>query len=321
MKCCQSLLEVFFLVVIMFFSWHLNAASGFAAEAGKEELIFLAQDGQKLRGLVQKPSGGGPFPVVVVIHGSGGMTDDHADLCGYFVKYGFVGVTYARRGFPFGGGLPDRNTRYTDYIFKDITDLNSVIEHLRKFEFVGNASISVIGWSEGGQIAYLAAAQVRGLKAAIGLAGVTDYLDWYEWTSTEYPKFPITRLRSASENVRKVFGCAPEVCKDRYLALSPIHQVDQISCPIMIAHGEKDVQVPVRQAYRFSESLRSSNKRYEIHVYPNESHSPYFFSIPSFYRYSGSGPEAQWLAAQSWTEKSSQDLLDKITIFLKEHLK
>jgi dipeptidyl aminopeptidase/acylaminoacyl peptidase len=297
----------------------LNAASGFTVEAGKEKLVFLTNDGQKLEGLAQKPSGEGPFPVVIVIHGSGGMTDDYIDLCGYFAKYGFVGAAYARRGFPFGGGSPDRKLRYTDYIFKDITDLNSVIEQLRKFEFVGNTSISLIGWSEGGQIAYLAASQVKGLKAVIGLGGVTDYLDWYEWISTEYPKFPISRLRSAAENVRKVFGCAPQECKDRYLALSPIQQIDQISCPIMIAHGEKDVQVPVRQAHKFAESLRSSNKHCEIHVYPNEGHSPHFFSVPGFYRSSGSGVEASWLAAQAWSEKSSQDLLGRIVIFLKEN--
>lgn len=321
MRCCQPLLKVIFPIVIMFFSWHLNAVSGFAAEAGKKEVIFLTQDGQQLKGLVQKPSGDGPFPVVIVIHGGSGMTDDHAELCGYFVKYGFVGVTYARRGFPFGSGSPDRNIRYTDYIFKDIADLNSVIVQLRKFEFVGNAPISVMGWSEGGQIAYLAACQIKELKAVIGLDGVTDYLDWYDWTSTEYPKFPIARLRSTAENVRKVFGCAPEACKDRYLSLSPIQQVDQISCPIMIAHGEKDVQVPVRQAYKFAESLKSLNNSHEIHVYPNEGHTPHFFSIPSFLRYSGGGPEAQWVAAQLWTSKSSQDLLGKITTFLKEHLK
>jgi dipeptidyl aminopeptidase/acylaminoacyl peptidase len=245
------------------------------------------------------------------------MRDDYADWCGYLVKHGFVGAAYARRGFPFGGGSPDRTTRYRDYIFKDVADLGSVIEQFRKFEFIGNASISVIGSSEGGQIAYLAASQVKGVKAVIGLDSVTDYLEWYEWASTEYPKFPITRFRDAAKSLREIFGCAPEACKDRYLALSPIHQVDQISCPIMIVHGEKDPQVPVRQAYRFAESLRSLNKPYEIHVYPNEGHIQSFFSIPNF----GAGPEASWLAAQVWTRKSSKDLLGKITTFLKENLK
>lgn len=317
MRYHRPLLRVPFAIATMLLFWHSTATSGLTTKAGKEELNLLMRDGQELRTLVQKPSGDGPFPVAVVLHGSGGMRDDYADWCGYLVKHGLVGVAYARRGFPFGGGFPDRTIRYKDYIFKDVGDLSLVIEQLRKLSFIGNAPTSVIGSSEGGHISYLAASQVKGLKAVVGLDGVTDYLDWYEWAKSEYPKFPIARFRDAAKSVREIFGCAPESCKDRYLALSPIHQVGQISCPVMIVHGEKDPQVPVRQAYRFADSLRSSNKPYEIHVYPKEGHFQSFFSIPNF----GRGPEAEWLGAQVWTRKSSQDLLGKIITFLKENSK
>ncbi|MBM4338010.1 MAG: alpha/beta fold hydrolase [Deltaproteobacteria bacterium] len=317
MKCHQIVNRVIVPIAIVFLFSHSNANAAFTSKAGKEELTFVVQDGLTLRALVQKPSGDGPFPAVIFLHGSGGMRDDYADWCEYLSKHGFIGMAYARRAFPFGGGSPDRTIRYKDYLFKDVGDLNLVIEQLRKLSFIGNGPTFVIGSSEGGHISYLAASQIKGLKAVIGLNGVTDYLDWYEWAKSEYPKFPIARFRDAAKSVREIFGCAPESCEDRYHALSPIHQVDQISCPIMIVHGEKDPQVPVRQAHRFADSLRSSNKPYEIHVYPKEGHIQSFFSIPNF----GSGPEASWLADQVWTRKSSKDLLGKITTFLKENLK
>jgi dipeptidyl aminopeptidase/acylaminoacyl peptidase len=309
------------LLTISWFLWFLlygqMVGSAFGTESVKSKISFVMQDGTTLHGLVQKPEGQGPFPTVIFLHGSGGMMDDYAAWTEYLSKNGFVGVAYARRGFPFGGGLPDRNIRYRDYLFKEIADLNSVIDQLRKQEFIAAAPVGVIGHSEGGQIAYLAASQIKGLKAAIGLDGVTDYLDWYEWASSEYPKFSMPKFRDAAQSVRRIFGCSPEECKDRYRALSPIHYVDQISCPVMIAHGEKDPEVPVREAYRFAEALKVAEKQHEIHVYPGEGHFQSFFSYPSF----GTGPEASWLKSQVWTRKSSEDLLQKIITFLRSHLK
>lgn len=317
MKYCQFVAKVIVPIPMILLFLHSSAIAASTDKAGKEKLSVVVQDGLTLNVFVQKPFGEGPFPVVIFIHGSGGMMEDYTDWCRYQVEHGFVGVAYSRRGFPYGGGFPDRGIRYRDYLFKDVEDLNSVILQLKGLDYIRNAPVCVVGASEGGQIAYLAASQVKGVKAIIGLDGVTDYLDWYEWATTEYPKFPIAMFRNAAKSVREIFGCAPEACKDRYLKLSPIHQVDQISCPLMIVHGEKDPQVPVRQAYRFADSLRSSNKPHEIHVYPNEGHFQSFFSVPNF----GRNPEASWLAAQVWSRKSSQDLLGKITTFLKEHLK
>ena len=57
-------------IAIVFFSWQSSASLSFTAKAGKEELNLVMQDGLTLRALVQKPSGEGPFPMVIVIHGS-----------------------------------------------------------------------------------------------------------------------------------------------------------------------------------------------------------------------------------------------------------
>jgi len=294
----------------------LPALEAFAGTK-KTKLTFIMEDGQKLRGHLERPVGAGAFPAVIFLHGSGGMGLYYKDMIQYLARNGFVGLAYARRSFPYGGGRPDRKIRYRDYIFKDVRDLDSVINRLRELPHIGNSPICVMGRSEGGQIAYLAASQIRGLKAVIGLNGVTDYLDWYDWAVTEYPKFPISKFKYAAKNVVKIFGCSPKECIDRYKALSPIHQVDEINCTIMIVHGEKDPQVPVRQAYRFAEALKERDKPYELHVYPNEGHFQSFFSNPDF----GTGEGSSWLNSQVWTRKSSQDLLGKVMVFLNEYLK
>jgi len=304
------------LFIALFIILQLPASEAFAATK-KIKLTFKTEDGQKLRGHLEKPEGPGPFPAVVFLHGSGGMGLYYKDMIQYLARNGFVGVAYARRSFPYGGGRPDRKIRYRDYIFKDVRDLNSAIDRLRELPHIGNSPICVMGRSEGGQIAYLAASQIRGLKAVIGLNGVTDYIDWYDWAVSEYPKFPVSKFKYAAKNVVKIFGCTPKECADRYNTLSPIHYVDEINCPIMIVHGEKDPQVPVRQTYWFANALKEQGKPHELHVYPHEGHFQAFFSAPKF----GTGPGASWFNSQVWTKKSSQDLLTKIMDFLNKYLK
>jgi dipeptidyl aminopeptidase/acylaminoacyl peptidase len=245
------------------------------------------------------------------------MMDDHKYFIEHFAKKNFAGVVYARRGFPFGGGHAKEEIRYRDYIFKDISDLNTIMEQLKEHSFGRDAPIFVMGISEGGQAAYLASSKIKGLKGVVGLNGVSDYLDWYEWILKEYPKYPDPRLTFAAKSVRKIFGCIPEECRDRYISLSPIHHVQEISCPVMIEHGGKDLWVPVRQANRFAKALQEADKPHEIYIYPNEGHLLFFFSTPRF----GTGSISDWLRPQVWSNKNSQDVLVKILNFLEKKLK
>jgi len=282
----------------------------------EKELIFTMGDDLKIMGLVKKPKGDGPFPTVIFLHGSGGMTPDYEKWIEYLSENGFVGVIYARRAFPFGRGSPDEKHRYRDYIFKDISDLNCVIEKLKELSFIGSASLFVMGQSEGGITAYLAASQIKGLKGVIGLNGPTDFLDMYAWTLKEYPKYPMPRLASAAKNIRKFLGCTPEECRERYTIYSPIHHVEQISCPVMIVHGEKDLWVPIRQIQGFVKTLKDVDKPHEAHIYPKEGHLLYLFSLPDI---GTTGQVSEWLKPQVWSWKNSQDVLNKIMTFLNKH--
>jgi dipeptidyl aminopeptidase/acylaminoacyl peptidase len=273
------------------------------------------QDGLKLQGLVNRPKGEGSFPLVIFLHGSGGMRDDHRYLIEHFANNNVAGALYARRSFPFGGGYGKEEIRYRDYIFKDISDLNTVVERLKGLSFVRDAPIFVAGISEGGQIAYLASSQIKGLKGVVGTGGVTDYLDWYEWTVKEYVKYPDPRLAFAARSVRKIFGCTPEECRDRYTSLSPIHHIEQISCPIMIVHGGKDLWVPVREAHQFAKTLQEAGKPHETHIYPSEGHLFYFFSAPRL----GTGEISSWLTPQVWSTRNSRDVLAKMLNFIDKH--
>ena len=307
---------IFTLIIVCFISFQTTEAKS-VMEIEESEFTFTMPDSIKIQSLVKRPKGDGPFPTIIFLHGSSGMMDDHKYLIEHFAKKNFISVVYARRGFPFGGGHAKEEIRYRDYIFKDISDLNTVIEQLKGLPFVQDAPIFVTGISEGGQAAYLASSKIKGLKGVVGLNSVSDYLDCYDWTIKEYPKYPDPRLSSAAKSIRKSFGCAPEECRDRYISLSPIHHVEQISCPVMIVHGGKDLWVPVRQSHQFAKTLQEAGKPHEMHIYSNEGHLLFFFSTPRF----GTGSISDWLRPQVWSSKNSKDVLLKIMNFLGTQLR
>jgi dipeptidyl aminopeptidase/acylaminoacyl peptidase len=47
----------------------------------------------------------------------------------------------------------------------------------------------------------------------------------------------------------------------------------KLKCPVLILHGEKDVNVPVSQAKLLSETLTSLKKDFELKLYPDKDHS------------------------------------------------
>jgi dipeptidyl aminopeptidase/acylaminoacyl peptidase len=57
-----------------------------------------------------------------------------------------------------------------------------------------------------------------------------------------------------------------------YLAGSPIHRLDNIERPILIAHGERDARVHPKQADELVAELRRLGKRYEYVTYTEEAH-------------------------------------------------
>ena len=57
-----------------------------------------------------------------------------------------------------------------------------------------------------------------------------------------------------------------------YRAGSPVHRVQNIEAPILIAHGERDERVSPRQSEELVDALRRHGKTFEYVTYPTEAH-------------------------------------------------
>jgi dipeptidyl aminopeptidase/acylaminoacyl peptidase len=64
----------------------------------------------------------------------------------------------------------------------------------------------------------------------------------------------------------------PATARAEYRAGSPVHRVEQIEAPLLIAHGERDERVSPKQSEELVAALRRAGKTFEYVTYPTEAH-------------------------------------------------
>jgi dipeptidyl aminopeptidase/acylaminoacyl peptidase len=74
-----------------------------------------------------------------------------------------------------------------------------------------------------------------------------------------------------SRYLDRLIGAYPAE-RDRYLARSPIHAVDRLSCPVIFFQGLDDAVVPPSQAERMVEALRSRGLPVAYLAFEGEQH-------------------------------------------------
>jgi hypothetical protein len=116
----------------------------------------------KLHTRLMLPAGEGPFPVIVIAHGSG---DDAATITysdgDFFVANGIAAVVYDKRGTGKSGGKYNHNFS----LLAD--DLVTVVDWLKTQPGIDPAGIGVSGYSQGGWIGPLAASRSDAISFVI----------------------------------------------------------------------------------------------------------------------------------------------------------
>ncbi|VXB22409.1 S9 family peptidase [Massilia sp. 9I] len=145
-----------------------------AAYASSEVRFTNPAGGHSLAGTFTVPQGRGPFPAVVLVHGSGPNDRDQTILdhklflvlADHLSSRGIAVLRYDKRGVKQSGGV------YKDATTQDFaSDAEAAVAFLRGRADVDPARIGVIGHSEGGLIAPMVAARDPKLGFVVMLAG------------------------------------------------------------------------------------------------------------------------------------------------------
>jgi dipeptidyl aminopeptidase/acylaminoacyl peptidase len=140
---------------------------------------------------------------------------------------------------------------------------------LQRESFVDSKRMGIVGYSRGGMAASLLAVQLDDVNAVVLGAGVYDFKKAYDETG----------LDGIRDNMKAETGMTPEAIKQR----SSVLHMEKLKCPVLILHGEKDINVPVSQAHLLRDRLTALKKEFEIQIFPDRDHG---IGPQNLYKYS-----------------------------------
>ncbi len=234
-----------------------------ASELVEPELHrFDSFDGESVPVFLYRPSGPGPFPVVIMVHGGpeSQLRPIFSPLAQYFVTNGYAVAAPNVRG---STGYGKRFEHLDDVRLRldSVRDLASLHDWLRSVEWVDESQAVLYGGSYGGYMVLAGLAFYPDRWAAgIEIVGISSLVSFLENTAA---------WRRA---VREREYGSLEHDRDFLLEVSPLTHVDEIRAPLFIIHGANDPRVPVGEARQIHRSLTERGVPCELNVYDDEGH-------------------------------------------------
>jgi dipeptidyl aminopeptidase/acylaminoacyl peptidase len=238
------------------------------AEMEYTEINFNNGD-LELAGMLFTPEGEGPFPTVVVIHGSGTSSRDskwYLSMTQHLLDNGIAVLLPDKRGSEKSAG------EWRGASFEDLAgDALSAVEYLKSQKDLEYSSIGLLGMSQGGWIAPLAASKSDDVSFVISMSGAfvtTDEQLLYEETNSIHRMGTYIFLAKliaplTTKNIQQMDFWLPLAGYD------PLPYWEKVSVPAFAAFGGGDINVPVEESIQCLESLE---KEIKYEVYPEGGH-------------------------------------------------
>lgn len=243
------------------------------SELEYHEVSFTNQD-LELAGLLFVPDGDGPFPAVVVIHGSGSSTRDnpwYLSLVTYLQDHGVAVLLPDKRGSGDSGG------DWRNASFEDLAgDALAAVEYLQSQDQVRVSQVGLVGMSQGGQIAPLAASQSDQVGFVVNVVGSAVPMHealLYEETNNlrEFgilPGLAGVIARGSSYVIRELRQ--PEFW-DAVGNYDSLPYWRELKVPALVLYGGEDPNTPSQASKERLESLGVENL--QVVVYPGSGHA------------------------------------------------
>ena len=242
----------------------------------QQDVTYRVVDETPLKLDLAIPTGPGPFPAVVFVHG-GGWIMGHRSRYAYEIeeaaRQGFVAATITYRLSKTGVDTPS-----VDGFPAALEDVKAAIRYLRtnhKELHVDPKRVGVVGESAGGHLALMAGltrpsdgfegsppadAASSEVQAVVNVSGATD----------------LTALWRSSERVRPalvvLLGGTAVARSEAYRKASPVAYARKDAPPILSIHGSHDGVIPVGQAQRLEEAITKAGGRHTVVILKDAGH-------------------------------------------------
>ena len=223
-----------------------------------DELVVTSRDGQEVHGWVLTPSGPGPHPTLLLIHGG-----PYAQYTGALFDEAQV---YASAGYGVVMGNPRGAAGYGEAFGRTIKGRMGTVDLTDVLDFLDGAldahpaldrdRLGIMGGSYGGYLTAWTIAHEHRFAGAIVERGFLD-----------------PELFTGTSDIGTYFSeeyAGTNAAQQR--AQSPQAVVHQVRTPTLVIHSEDDLRCPLSQAQRYHLGLVRAGVAAELLVFPGEDH-------------------------------------------------
>jgi dipeptidyl aminopeptidase/acylaminoacyl peptidase len=223
-----------------------------------------APDGVMLPGYLTLPvgSGGKQLPMIVYPHGGPHVRDHWGfdEMVQFFASRGYAVLQVNYRGSTgygwdwYEAGLQNWGTVMVD-------DITAATRWAIAEGIADPAHTCIVGWSYGGYAALMSAVREPDLyRCSVSIAGVVDLKSLAREDS---------RFYGGRKTMERILGTDSDELK----AGSPLRNADKIKVPVLLIHGDDDIQVLVDHSRRMARALDSAKKKHELVIIKDGNHS------------------------------------------------
>lgn len=271
-------------------------------ELFEEREVKITTGPWTLPGTLTIPKGDGPFPAVVLVHGSGpndrdetiGPNKPFRDIAWGLATGGIAVLRYDKRTRVYGEKLAHDKKLAASFTVNEETvdDAISAVALLRQTEKINPTRIFVLGHSLGGMMNPRIAGKDKNIAGFIIMAGLTRpieqaileqtrYIFSLQGPLTEEGKQKLTELENQIAKIRAlkeqaenpeeaILGAYPAYWLD-LRNYSPTEEAKKIDRPLLILQGKRDYQVTEKDFNNFKQALEGK-RNVNFKLYPACNH-------------------------------------------------
>lgn len=263
-----------------------------------EKEVTIGEGKWELPGTLTLPNSQGPFPAIVLVHGSGpndrdqtiGPNKPFKDLAWGLANKGIAVLRYDKRTMIYGQELANEGDLTVNE--EAVEDALLAVELLEDIDNIDTSEIYVLGHSLGGMLAPRIADGNKNINGLIIMAGTTRALEdlylmqikYIAQLDGEISNEESVQIDLVTEQVANIKD--PSLSKDtpssKLLGIPASYWLDlrgydpgeiakSLSIPILILQGEADYQVTMEDFQLWKETLEHQNN-VELKSYPRLNH-------------------------------------------------
>jgi alpha-beta hydrolase superfamily lysophospholipase len=269
---------------------------------GQDLNITFPSDNLTLNGTLSIPTGLGPFPIVILVHGSGANDRDQTlhltgtnslclypnlyndtvrnfkDLAQEFKSRGTAVLRYDKRTFTYGNQLDLKEITVNDFI----SDIHSAIDFVKTQPKIDTNCISLLGHSQGANLLPIVAAQRSDLQSLISLGSPSSTIDsllaiqfrniYYKCLNDTIngnlaynqilTNFNLIQNNAWDPNT-PYLGGYPKFWKNwMNISQMAIANYKALNIPTLFIHGTEDLNIPITDAQKLDSQLPNATVIY-----------------------------------------------------------